>query len=166
MTTTPVHVADPAWRPSTKAPLMWASGIAIFWAFLIMAQGVWANLSADATSTWHLVAAGATLILAPLHIIGVPLWRYRVHRWEVTSDAVYTRQGWFTQERRIAPISRIQTVDTTRGPVDRFLGLATVTVTTASSAGAVTIPALDVEVADRTVRELTDVASRTRGDAT
>ena len=42
----------------------------------------------------------------------VPMWRYRVHRWEIRPQAVYTRTGWLVQERRIAPISRVQTVDT------------------------------------------------------
>ncbi len=76
-----------------------------------------------------------TVLFAATYILMVPAWRYRVHRWEISDTAVYTRTGWFTQERRIAPISRVQTVDTERGPIDRMLGLATVTVTTASSAG-------------------------------
>lgn len=159
-------MADPAWRPSKKAPLLWGFSIAIGWLFLLLAQLIWALLAGDPTSWPHIAALGATMILAPLHIIGVPLWRYHVHRWEITEEAVYTRQGWFVQERRIAPISRVQTVDTTRGPIDRLLGLATVTVTTASSAGAVTITALDEDIADHTVRELTEIAARMRGDAT
>jgi membrane protein YdbS with pleckstrin-like domain len=89
-----------------------------------------------------------------------------VHRWEISDTAVHTRSGWFTQERRIAPISRIQTVDTERGPIDRWLGLATVTVTTASSAGAVEITALDTAVADETVARLTTIAGRNGADAT
>ncbi|MCW4355099.1 PH domain-containing protein [Hoyosella sp. YIM 151337] len=159
-------MADPAWRPSKKAPLLWGFSAAIGWGFLLLGQMIWAGLSGDPATWPHIAALVATLVLAPLHIIGVPLWRYHVHRWEISDEAVYTRQGWFVQERRIAPISRVQTVDTTRGPIDRLLGLSTVTVTTASSAGAVTITALDEDVADRTVRELTDIAARTRGDAT
>ena len=93
-----------------------------------------------------------------LFVVVAPLWRYRVHRWEIGAQAVYTRTGWLVQERRIAPISRVQTVDTQRGPLDRLFGLATVTVTTASSAGAVRIIALDSDVADRIVAQLTDIA--------
>ena len=63
----------------------------------------------------------------------MPFWRYRVHRWEVTDDAVYTRTGWLWQEWRIAPMSRIQTVDTARGPLEQLFRLASVTVTTASA---------------------------------
>jgi membrane protein YdbS with pleckstrin-like domain len=94
------------------------------------------------------------------------MWRYGVHRWEVTESAVYTRTGWFNQESRVAPITRVQTVDTHRGPLERMFGLATVTVTTASSAGAVRIAALDLEVAERTVNRLTDIAAMHREDAT
>jgi membrane protein YdbS with pleckstrin-like domain len=101
-----------------------------------------------------------------LYVVVAPLWRYRVHRWEIGAQAVYTRTGWLVQERRIAPISRVQTVDTQRGPLDRLFGLATVTVTTASSAGAVRIIALDSDVADRIVAQLTDIASLGEQDAT
>jgi len=79
---------------------------------------------------------------------------------------VFTRTGWLVQQRRIAPISRVQTVDTYRGPLDRLFGLANVTVTTASSAGAVQIVALDSEVADRVVEQLTDIAALGAEDAT
>jgi len=96
----------------------------------------------------------------------MPQWRYRVHRWEATDTAVYTQTGWLSQERRIAPISRVQTVDTYRGPLDRMFGLANVTVTTASSAGAVRIVALDSDVADRVVARLTDIAAIGGEDAT
>ncbi|ADD44706.1 PH domain-containing protein [Stackebrandtia nassauensis] len=95
-----------------------------------------------------------------------PRWRYRVHRWEVTDEAVYTATGWFTKEWRVAPMSRIQTVDTERGPLQQWLGLAKVTVTTASSAGNIEIEGLDAEVAERVSRQLADAAGLTEGDAT
>ena len=79
---------------------------------------------------------------------------------------MFTRSGWLVQERRIAPISRVQTVDTYRGPLDRLFGLANVTVTTASSAGAVHIVALDSAVADDIVARLTDIAAIGADDAT
>jgi membrane protein YdbS with pleckstrin-like domain len=60
----------------------------------------------------------------------------------------------------------VQTVDTQRGPLDRLFGLANVTVTTASSAGAVRIIALDSAVADQLAAQLTDIASIGEQDAT
>ncbi|MBY0290346.1 MAG: PH domain-containing protein [Mycobacteriaceae bacterium] len=156
---------DPANPPSRKAPLVWALGALIPWALLALAQLAW--FVVDHRTWWvHAVAAVITAMCVFLFVVVVPLWRFRVHRWEVSPDAVYTRSGWLVQERRIAPISRVQTVDTERGPLDRLFGLANVTVTTASSAGAVRIVALDVDVADRVVAQLTDIAAIGAEDAT
>jgi membrane protein YdbS with pleckstrin-like domain len=100
------------------------------------------------------------------YVAVVPTWRYRVHRWEVTDTAVYTQTGWWARERRIAPMSRIQTVDHVEGAISRLFGLATVTVTTASAAGALAITGLDRLVARGLVDELTVKADAVEGDAT
>jgi membrane protein YdbS with pleckstrin-like domain len=164
-----ITLVDPANPPSRKAPLVWAIGAAIPWLMLAVAQMVWFAL--DHRFGWlHLGAAAVTVLGAAMFVVVVPLWRYRVHRWDISVEAgppaVYTRSGWLVQERRIAPISRVQTVDTYRGPLDRLFGLANVTVTTASSAGAVRIVALDTDVADRIVAQLTDIAAIGEQDAT
>jgi uncharacterized protein len=160
-----VILVDPANPPSRKAPLVWAIGAAIPWAVLAVAQVVWFVL--DARLGWlQAVAAGVTVLGVVTFVVVAPVWRYRVHRWEIGAQAVYTRSGWLVQERRIAPISRVQTVDTHRGPLARLFGLADVTVTTASSAGAVRIVALDSEVADRIAAQLTDIAAIGDRDAT
>ncbi|MEX7469135.1 PH domain-containing protein [Mycobacterium adipatum] len=161
----PVLMADPANPPSRSAPLVWALGAAIPWLFIAFGQVVWFVL--DARAPWlHVGAAAATALGVLVSVVIAPIWRYRVHRWEIGARAVFTRTGWLVQERRIAPISRVQTVDTYRGPLDRLFGLANVTVTTASSAGAVRIVALDVAVADRVVAQLTDIAALGGPDAT
>jgi membrane protein YdbS with pleckstrin-like domain len=159
------NLVDPAHPPSRKAPLVWALGGAIPWLILAAGQVVWFAL--DPRPLWLHVAAGAVTVLGiVVFVVVVPVWRYRVHRWDIDATAVYTRTGWLVQERRIAPISRVQTVDTERGPLDRLFGLANVTVTTASSAGAVRIVALDSDVADRVVAQLTDIAAIGAEDAT
>jgi uncharacterized protein len=160
-----MNLVDPAHPPSRKAPLVWAIGAAIPWLVLAVGQAVWFAVSPR--SQWlHALAAGGTVLGIVVFVFVVPLWRYRVHRWDIDPKAVYTRTGWLVQERRIAPISRVQTVDTERGPLDRLFGLANVTVTTASSAGAVRIVALDSDVADRVVAQLTDIAAIGAEDAT
>ncbi|MCM6775881.1 PH domain-containing protein [Nocardia sp. CDC159] len=158
-------MAAPAWRPSPRAKLLWAIGPAIGWAVLLLGELIWLLL--DDRHRAIQFAVLAVSVVAAAFVVGVvPLWRYAVHRWEITDEAVYIRTGWLTQESRVAPITRVQTVDTQRGPLDRLLGLATVTVTTASSAGAVRITALDLPVAEQTVTRLTEVAAAHRGDAT
>jgi uncharacterized protein len=160
-----VTLVEPANPPSRKAPLAWAVAAAIPWTVLVVAQVVWFVL--DGRLAWlHAAVGGVTALGVALFVFVAPSWRYRVHRWEIGAQAVYTRTGWLVQERRIAPISRVQTVDTHRGPLDRLFGLATVTVTTASSAGAVRIIALDSDVADRIAAQLTDIAALGGQDAT
>jgi membrane protein YdbS with pleckstrin-like domain len=160
-----MNLVDPAHPPSRKAPLVWAIGAAIPWLILAVGQMVW--FAIDPRLLWvHALAGAVTVLAIMVFVVVVPLWRYRVHRWDVDAKAVYTRTGWLVQERRIAPISRVQTVDTERGPLDQLFGLANVTVTTASSAGAVRIVALDSDVADRVVAQLTDIAMIGAEDAT
>jgi membrane protein YdbS with pleckstrin-like domain len=160
-----MNLVDPAHPPSRKAPLVWAIGAAIPWLMLAAGQVVW--FAIDPRLGWvHALAAAVTVVGIVVFVGVVPVWRYRVHRWDLDPKAVYTRTGWLVQERRIAPISRVQTVDTERGPLDRLFGLANVTVTTASSAGAVRIVALDSDVADRVVAQLTDTAAIGTEDAT
>ncbi|MEU7764484.1 PH domain-containing protein [Nocardia sp. NPDC049190] len=158
-------MADPARRPSPKARLLWTVQAALAWTVPFAAQIVWAVVDATGRG-WQLGVFMVSLAAAAVTIGIVPWWRYAVHRWEVTDEAVYTRVGWLSQEYRVAPISRVQTVDTERGPLERLLGLATVTVTTASSAGAVRISALDLAVAEDIVTRLTRIAAQHRGDAT
>ncbi|WP_300010533.1 PH domain-containing protein [Pseudonocardia sp.] len=109
--------------------------------------------------------AGTVLVVGAYALV-VPGLRYRIHRWEVTDEAVYTLSGWLVREWRIAPISRVQTVDTQHGPLQQLLRLATVTVTTASARGAVTIAGLDAGAAAELARSLTATTQATPGDAT
>lgn len=112
-----------------------------------------------------LCAAALAVLGLPLAVL-LPFWWFRVHRWEVTESAVYTRTGYFWQEWRVVPMSRIQTVDTQRGPLEQAFGLATVSVTTASARGAVQIQGLDHELAADLAQQLTETTQATPGDAT
>ncbi|SFJ66587.1 hypothetical protein SAMN04489731_12937 [Amycolatopsis regifaucium] len=116
--------------------------------------------------TWLLTPAAVIAALGLVWVIAMPVWWFKVHRWEVTETAVYTRSGFFWQEWRVAPMSRIQTVDTLRGPLQQVFKLATVTVTTASARGAVKIRGLDHELAASLAEQLTETTQATPGDAT
>ncbi|MFF0436653.1 PH domain-containing protein [Streptomyces sp. NPDC004327] len=115
---------------------------------------------------WLFGAAAALAVLGLAQTAFLPSWWFRVHRWEVTEDAVYVRTGAIWQEWRIAPMSRIQTVDTVRGPLEQTFRLATVTVTTASAKGALRIAGLDHELAAELAERLTAITRDTPGDAT
>jgi membrane protein YdbS with pleckstrin-like domain len=155
---------EPGQRVSPRARTMWQLGNLTEGLFTIAVLTV-VVLAWDAVALrWWMVVGAAALLAA--YVAVVPQWRYLVHRWEVTDTAVYTQTGWWARERRIAPMSRIQTVDYAEGPVARLFGLATVTVTTASAAGALQIDGLARERAQRLVDELTLKADAVEGDAT
>jgi uncharacterized protein len=155
---------EPSQRVSPRARQMWTAE-ALLQAAVIAVVPVVVLGPVDLFDmpwwAWLLFA----LVLAA-YVVVVPRWRYLVHRWEVTDTAVYTQTGWWARERRIAPMSRIQTVDHVEGAISRLFGLATVTVTTASAAGALAIAGLDKDVARRLVDELTIKADAVEGDAT
>jgi len=155
---------EPSQRVSPRARLMWLTTSAAGAALVLVALVVLAGPTDVLDVPWWVVALAAVVLVG--YVAVVPQWRYAVHRWEVTDTAVYTQTGWWTRERRIAPMSRIQTVDHVEGAVSRLFGLATVTVTTASAAGALAIVGLDKDVARRLVDELTVKADAVEGDAT
>ena len=160
-----MQLRDPANLVSPRAVAFWTVRALPGWLIVLVAQGIWLWTSRE-HAVLQVVALGLTLVLAGAHLMVMPRWRYRVHRWEVTETAVYTQAGWLSQERRIAPISRVQTVDTARGPLEQLFGLANVTVTTASAAGPLRIHGLDRATADGLVAWLTEITGRSHGDAT
>ncbi|MEU7163807.1 PH domain-containing protein [Streptomyces morookaense] len=103
---------------------------------------------------------------ALLYALVMPAWRYRVHAWELGGFAVYAASGWFWQKRRIVPLSRVQTVDTHRGPLQQRFGLATVVVTTASTAGDVKIAGISEADARNLAERIGEAAQLIPGDAT
>jgi uncharacterized protein len=152
---TDMRLRAPLHSVSPRARWYWATRALLGWAMLLVVEGLaWAGNRDSGPALVSLVAV--TSVLAAAHLAVMPQWRYRVHRWEATEVAVYTQSGWFTQERRIAPVNRIQTVDTHRGPIEQLFGLANVTVTTASAAGPLHIRGLAAPTADSLVDELTN----------
>jgi membrane protein YdbS with pleckstrin-like domain len=146
--------------------ILWRTLNTFFWAIGVI--GVFVTLYAIFPSirtwlgpiTW--VAAGVFVV----NLLFMPTYRYLVHRWETTDQMVYALSGWISREWRIVPISRIQSIDTLQGPLERALRLATIKVITASGEGSVKIEGLDVEVARETVRHLNEITQNTPGDAT
>jgi len=143
---------------------MWAVTAAVEGVAVLVALAVAGPVTGWLPFSWWPV--GIALLLVVAYVVVVPSWRYAVHRWEVTDTAVYTQTGWWARERRIAPMSRIQTVDHVEGAISRLFGLSTVTVTTASAAGALEIAGLERDRALALVDELTLMADSVPGDAT
>ena len=110
-------------------------------------------------------AAGLRVVLAAIAILafGVAAWLWRWSRrnadsWgylEAEDDLLVTGGVWF--RRLVAvPYGRMQFVDVQAGPLDQRFGIASVTLHTASSETAATIPGLPAAEAARLRDRLTE----------
>ncbi len=165
MTTSTTRLRPPRNPIDRRAVGWWTTTLLLSAAVPVLVLAVLGWLITPARA-WLLVPAAVIAVVGVVAALTLPRWWFRVHRWEVTDEAVYTRTGFFWQEWRVAPLSRIQTVDTRRGPLEQRFGLATVLVTTASAKGAVTIPGLDHATAEDVAERLTATTQATPGDAT
>lgn len=154
----------PGNRVSRRAISYWTARAVLSGGAVVLAVLIGAAASGF-SAAWN-AAIAATAVAAAAHAVIMPRWRYRVHRWEVTGQALYTRSGWFSVHWRIAPISRIQTIDSHRSFGERLFGLANVTATTASAAGPVRIHGLDRALADALLDQLAVATGQAPGDAT
>jgi membrane protein YdbS with pleckstrin-like domain len=116
--------------------------------FLAIAVGLTAVLivATDLSLVVAVAPAAIALILGVADVLLVPSIRWRHWRYEIGDLEVDLERGIWTITRTRVPMSRIQHVDTRRGPLEQRLGLATVVLYTA--AGANEIPALALPVAD------------------
>lgn len=156
---------EPAHQVSPRAVGFWRVTALIGDGILITAAVV-AYVLVPERPWWATVLLVLLVVLSVAHVAFMPTIRYRVHRWEVTPIAIHTRSGWLGRETRIAPLSRVQTVDSRQGAIMRMFGLASLTVTTASAAGPITIDCLDADTARELVAQLTEITAATEGDAT
>jgi len=105
----------------------------------------------------ELVAAGWVVLVA----LGVvhAVFAHRIWRFSLDDDALFLVRGVVTRTDTSVPYVRVQHVDTTRGPVERSVGLASVVVYTAGTRGAdITIPGLRPERATELRERLRDLA--------
>ncbi|MDK3258577.1 PH domain-containing protein [Blastococcus capsensis] len=170
MTTVPSPVREPAWSLPRSAIGLWATegviGAVLLWLGI---GGFLLFVPASAGGPvpvlrWLLPVLGVVQAVVSIGIS--PRIKHRVHRWEITAEAAYTRTGWLTQTWTLVPVSRIQTVDVTRGVLQQLFGLATVAVLTASSQGTVRIWHLEHDVAQRVADDLARRAELVRDHAT
>jgi uncharacterized protein len=91
------------------------------------------------------VASFALVLLRALLVVrSVRSWGYAER-----AEDLLVRHGIFVRRLSIVPYARMQFVDVTAGPLERALGLATVTLHTAAAASDASVPGLAAEEATR-----------------
>lgn len=100
---------------------------------------------------WLVLRDFTAWLLVPVAVLAIgcalaaawPPARYRGWAFRMRERDLWVRRGVFWRVVSVVPYSRIQHVDTRHGPVERWLGLASLVVYTAGVRGAdVTIPGL------------------------
>ncbi len=165
-----VRPRDPQWRVASSAIGLWTVE-QVLRSLLLMIPALAASIFVPDSAPRWLVAGTGVLpwVLGVLLVVGtlvLPRYKFAVHRWEVTADGIYTLTGWLSRTWVLVPISRIQTVDVTRGPLQRMFGLASVSVRTASAHGSVEIHQLDQYTAAQVADDLSKRANLYDDDAT
>jgi uncharacterized protein len=115
----------------------------------------------------HVVAAVVPMAVVAV-VAGVTAWRlpvvaHRRWRYEVTDTTVELRHGVVLLVESSIPHFRVQHVDLRQGPIERWLGLARLEISTASSATDATIPGIDAAHADLVRRHVLERAETAEG---
>lgn len=112
-------------------------------------------LAGAETAAWIVGLVGGVIVVGlGASSFVTPRLDYRNFGYEVTELGLYVVSGWLWRRWQVVPHARVQTVDTTAGPLLRAFGLVSVEVSTASAAGSTSIPGLRPPVADVLVTEL------------
>lgn len=109
------------------------------------------------------VIAGPVLLIAIALIIRIPSRRYGARGYQISADRLRVVRGLLFRYDTVVPFSRVQHIDVNQGPLERFFGIATLTLHTAGNHNAaVSLPGLGEPLA-REMRE--DIRAHIRRDS-
>ncbi|AMA51178.1 MULTISPECIES: PH domain-containing protein [Bacillus] len=112
---------------------------------------------------WISGVLGAVWLLGSVvTVFIIPKIRHKVWRYEVHEHEIDIQSGIFVVTRVIVPMVRVQHVDTSQGPLLKKYNLATVKISTAATVHS--IPALEMEEADRLRDSISRLARVTDDD--
>jgi membrane protein YdbS with pleckstrin-like domain len=99
------------------------------------------------------IIAGPVLLIALALVIRVPSRRYNARGYQISADRLRVVRGLLFRSDTVVPFGRVQHIDVDQGPLERFFGIATLTLHTAGNHNAsVSLPGLDEPLA-RAMRE-------------
>lgn len=96
---------------------------------------------------------GVVVLIAIALIIRIPARRYSARGYQISADRLRVVRGVLFRSDTVVPFSRVQHIDVAQGPMERFFGIATLTLHTAGNHNAsVNLPGLGEPLA-RDMRE-------------
>lgn len=106
---------------------------AIGWLILAVMAAV-----ADGFLNWRLealpgVIVGPVVLFGLVSIVFLAPRRWRRWRYAFTETELHVARGWLTHVHVVVPVSRVQHIDVSQGPIERSAGVATLTLHTAGT---------------------------------
>ncbi|MFO7847435.1 MAG: PH domain-containing protein [Balneolaceae bacterium] len=143
---------------SPKVIGVWRYGSAIGFAFLLALPVIYYSIFGfRQVHLWILLTVSALcLAVWLLNVVILPPLQWKRWRYSINQYEIGLLRGVLVQTETLIPLSRVQHVDTRQGPVLRWYGLASVTISTAATTHE--IPGLDAELADRLRRRISTYA--------
>lgn len=156
--------AEPEHRLDRQALNYWRlAGVisaAIYWLIVSLswyASGIWS------LPWWITPGLAALALIGTIYeVVIVPQVRWNTWRYEISDMEIFLRHGVIVKHRTLIPMTRVQHVDTSKGPLLGLFGLATVVIATA--AGHHEIPALSDSVAASLRDRIAELARVTEED--
>jgi len=148
----PVEVAAPGrlkpLDPCQKAVFRIRSILAGLVALIILSVG--ASILESETGFPALWIIGAGITLYVLTVLFLPERRYRRWGYRQEGRGIRIASGLIVRRETVVPYDRVQHIDISRGPIERFFSVATLTLHTAGSYNStVDLPGLAHEDAER-----------------
>jgi membrane protein YdbS with pleckstrin-like domain len=139
----------PATAASRPSPKLWTARQLVLAAVavpVVVVAGVLSTLFAPVGVTVAVV--GGLLLVTAAFWVGLR-GRYRSWSYTERDDDLIVSRGLLIRRLSVVPYGRMQFLDVTAGPVDRWLGLATVQLHTAAASTDACIPGLELVEAQR-----------------
>ncbi|PKP92487.1 MAG: hypothetical protein CVT75_07640 [Alphaproteobacteria bacterium HGW-Alphaproteobacteria-14] len=101
------------------------------------------------------IIAGPVLLIALALVIRIPARRYHARGYQISADRLRVVRGLLWRSDTVVPFSRVQHIDVHQGPLERFFGIATLTLHTAGNHNAnVALPGLEEALAKEMREEI------------
>lgn len=103
---------------------------------------------ADVVLQWRFgsvfgVIAGPVLVVGIMSTVLLAPGRWRRWGYAFTDRELHVARGWLTQTHTVVPVTRVQHIAVSQGPIERSAGVATLIVHTAGTEGSlVTLPGI------------------------
>ncbi len=151
-------------RVDKKAKLKWRITRTI-WLIILAAIilpicfGIMSDEGGDsAISILAWICGGVILLLQLINIVVYPIIEYIQWAYKIGDDCIEIKKGIFWKSHTVIPISRIQHVSASSGPIERLLKLSTVVINTAGGQHA--IKQLSASVAEQICASLQNVVNK------